>query len=589
MRLIWQSNYWKKLLLGRPMDNNARVSQASLAKVSANGGTENEASEFLDKSQDLKQIPQEGVSRKTKKGSFHGRQIDAATQLANNGHDNPVGLDCSFTPATDQSERFDNSDPFHSASGSGRATPSSQSDQSLYLSSSGRGTPKRKRDSIDGCDSMSVSSGSVKLGKCPLRPGITWRQGEKLEAMDFMSMWYVAKIVDLDEEDQTVLIHFDGWNQRYDEWVDMSSERLRPITRHSDRKGGNKKPKAMHKVGEQVYAKWTDCKMYPAKIIGINSDGSYEVMFYDGFKKTVQPINVRNMPPESKQQTLELKPESEDQIKKVKLITDGSRRNSKKDLQKSGVKSEEVSSTKTPTKEKERRRSSTERSSDGRVEVKKKKKKVVKSALTKRQISRPLASKTAGSQTTELDVQTELAVVDIVSRSAVEIVKPVITGMSSADIANKSSVGLIKPALSVMSSAESQSSTSIPSSPAESIKSEKKTNKLRSPPSVSETSSESTSETPESVKRKRNKSLEEKSVMPLDMVPPKAFVVENDHNHYKCVFEGCNKGFRKERLLQYHIKYYHRPDGKSVESVPAKTRCKTTSICKFRWISLIFK
>ena len=26
--------------------------------------------------------------------------------------------------------------------------------------------------------------------------------------------------------------------------------------------------------------------------------GSYEVMFYDGFKKTVQPINVKYMPPE---------------------------------------------------------------------------------------------------------------------------------------------------------------------------------------------------------------------------------------------------------------------------------------------------
>ena len=33
-----------------------------------------------------------------------------------------------------------------------------------------------------------------------------------------------------------VLIHFEGWNQRYDEWVEMKSERLRPMSRHSERK-----------------------------------------------------------------------------------------------------------------------------------------------------------------------------------------------------------------------------------------------------------------------------------------------------------------------------------------------------------------
>ena len=51
---------------------------------------------------------------------------------------------------------------------------------------------------------------------------------------------YSAKIVEIDESDNTVLIHFDGWNQRYDEWVEMSSENLRPATRHSERKDKSK-------------------------------------------------------------------------------------------------------------------------------------------------------------------------------------------------------------------------------------------------------------------------------------------------------------------------------------------------------------
>lgn len=48
---------------------------------------------------------------------------------------------------------------------------------------------------------------------------------------------YSAKIVEIDEEEKMVMIHFDGWNQRYDEWIEMGSEKLRPKTRHSTRKG----------------------------------------------------------------------------------------------------------------------------------------------------------------------------------------------------------------------------------------------------------------------------------------------------------------------------------------------------------------
>ena len=40
---------------------------------------------------------------------------------------------------------------------------------------------------------------------------------------------YPAKIVEVDDRDMTVLIHFDGWNQRYDEWVKMNSDQLRPL------------------------------------------------------------------------------------------------------------------------------------------------------------------------------------------------------------------------------------------------------------------------------------------------------------------------------------------------------------------------
>ena len=39
----------------------------------------------------------------------------------------------------------------------------------------------------------------------------------------------------------TVLIHFEGWNARYDEWLEMTSDRLRPLTRTSVKKDHHQK------------------------------------------------------------------------------------------------------------------------------------------------------------------------------------------------------------------------------------------------------------------------------------------------------------------------------------------------------------
>ncbi|XP_052832461.1 PHD finger protein 20 [Octopus bimaculoides] len=65
-------------------------------------------------------------------------------------------------------------------------------------------------------------------------------------------------------------------------------------------------------------------------------------------------------------------------------------------------------------------------------------------------------------------------------------------------------------------------------------------------------------------------------------VASQEFTIQYDHNPYKCMFENCNKSFRKDHRLQYHIKYYHMEDSKSMVSspvtVPSK-RQKTSSIC----------
>ncbi|PIK32973.1 hypothetical protein BSL78_30215, partial [Apostichopus japonicus] len=121
------------------------------------------------------------------------------------------------------------------------------------------------------------------------RSGIEFVPGFKLEAMDFcQNKWYLAKVVQVDEDEQQVLIHFDKWNSRYDEWVSCDSERLRPLIRQSTRKEIlQPHPTGDFKYGEEVLARWSDCRYYPAKVLSVNKNGTYRMLFYDGIEKNV--------------------------------------------------------------------------------------------------------------------------------------------------------------------------------------------------------------------------------------------------------------------------------------------------------------
>jgi len=40
---------------------------------------------------------------------------------------------------------------------------------------------------------------------------------------------YSAKVVETDWDEREVLIHFDKWSSRFDEWIPMDSSRLRVL------------------------------------------------------------------------------------------------------------------------------------------------------------------------------------------------------------------------------------------------------------------------------------------------------------------------------------------------------------------------
>nr|XP_058899034.1 PHD finger protein 20-like protein 1 isoform X1 [Kogia breviceps]XP_058899036.1 PHD finger protein 20-like protein 1 isoform X1 [Kogia breviceps]XP_058899037.1 PHD finger protein 20-like protein 1 isoform X1 [Kogia breviceps] len=142
--------------------------------------------------------------------------------------------------------------------------------------------------------------------KPPHRPGITFEIGARLEALDYLQKWYPSRIEKIDYEEGKMLVHFERWSHRYDEWIYWDSNRLRPLERPALRKEGLKDEEDFFdfKAGEEVLARWTDCRYYPAKIEAINKEGTFTVQFYDGVIRCLKRMHIKAMPEDAKGQFL---------------------------------------------------------------------------------------------------------------------------------------------------------------------------------------------------------------------------------------------------------------------------------------------
>ncbi|XP_078664482.1 PHD finger protein 20-like isoform X3 [Branchiostoma floridae x Branchiostoma belcheri] len=209
-------------------------------------------------------------------------------------------------------------------------------------------------------------SGSGARHKRWMRPGIPLKVGAKMEAMDYLKKWYPAKIEEVDYEEREILVHFEGWNHRYDEWLTFDSDRIRPVDRLTTRKEGPIKIPAQYKVGDEVLARWTDCKYYPAKILEVRVDASYRVHFYDGIDKTVKGINVRPIPDDMKGQDFAALAQAQNSGPGT-----GKGRPSSKDRSRSSSSGSRPSSRERPRSREQRHRQSDESSDDSGPTTKK--------------------------------------------------------------------------------------------------------------------------------------------------------------------------------------------------------------------------
>ena len=75
-----------------------------------------------------------------------------------------------------------------------------------------------------------------------------------------------------------------------------------------------------------------------------------------------------------------------------------------------------------------------------------------------------------------------------------------------------------------------------------------------------------------------------KTIVPYSIpgkVAPKELVIVWDHNEFKCTHSGCTKSFRKQSLLESHMKHYH-------DIMPSKRRGKTATTGMYMGIPVLW-
>ena len=135
-----------------------------------------------------------------------------------------------------------------------------------------------------------------------------WKIGTLVEARDLHDNWYKSRIIEVDESNKRVKVHFFGWNSRYDQWFNLCSNDLRPIADATEKieitapiaqiqvASTQAAESAKFNVGEKILAKWIDDYHYPATVIRtVNKNNTlyYEVRFEDGVKKMIRFNNCK--------------------------------------------------------------------------------------------------------------------------------------------------------------------------------------------------------------------------------------------------------------------------------------------------------
>ncbi|XP_022819420.1 PHD finger protein 20 isoform X2 [Spodoptera litura] len=152
--------------------------------------------------------------------------------------------------------------------------------------------------------------------------------GSKVEAKDFEEKWHAAEIIEVDYEEMEVLIHYEVDRKKHDEWISVSSPRLRPFNEASTSSSTSsttvkpgpsseesltdtlpisslkeeakdikteEKIKLTYAIGERCLARWRDNRRFIATILKDLGDGNYEIVFDDGCNWTCNTSRLHKL------------------------------------------------------------------------------------------------------------------------------------------------------------------------------------------------------------------------------------------------------------------------------------------------------
>ncbi|XP_055373740.1 uncharacterized protein LOC129607060 [Condylostylus longicornis] len=159
-----------------------------------------------------------------------------------------------------------------------------KSDDELFSKDNPKKIPKLEAEN----KSPSTNSNS----KIPKKESLNFVPGVVVEAQDFDGVWHMAKVDEVDNIEREVLLKFEGkegkgYSKRgTEEWIPMNSRRLRPYVDKSN------KPEQFFIAGERIMARWSGARKFPATISKVLDNGTYDVVFDDGFVKVVKGAHI---------------------------------------------------------------------------------------------------------------------------------------------------------------------------------------------------------------------------------------------------------------------------------------------------------
>lgn len=138
-----------------------------------------------------------------------------------------------------------------------------------------KGVDLKQEESVKVEDSAQDQSTETPTDKTKTRKN-NFTVNSRIEALSLNNAWYPAKVLEEDYTENEVLIHFEQFSTKFDEWICVDSPRLRPLQASNASSSGKKKRAVaeIYNVGDRCLASWSDARKFPATVTKVISSGN---------------------------------------------------------------------------------------------------------------------------------------------------------------------------------------------------------------------------------------------------------------------------------------------------------------------------